>query len=27
MDTSLIWTPLEYGHLSNMDTSLIWTSL
>ena len=27
MDTSLIWTPLQYGHFSNMDTSLIWMYL
>jgi hypothetical protein len=27
MDISLIWTPLQYGHFSNMDTSPIWTPL
>ena len=24
MGTSIIWTPLYYGHLYNMDTSIIW---
>ena len=26
-DTSLMWTPLQYGHLSNVDTSNVDTSL